>query len=302
MNIDVAAPSSPSWLRRNRRWLLPAAILLVCLPLVCVVITFISTANQMSDEYVRAGIADDESGNSEAALQNYNYALLINPQSSIAYYNRGRFYYRQNLFDLAVADLSQSILFDPSNTYSLRLRARIYYEIMIQPEKALADLDRAARIAPNDHDILFWRSLFRADVGLNEEALADINKAIQLVGDDTAAASNYYAIRSHIQYRLGNPEDAFEDAATALELNESNALAYYYRAHIYSEMGETSLAVEDFTSAINLGLPSPKGYYFRGRELQKLGDNEGAKKDFETFLSLYTIDDKFSQYAKEQLK
>jgi tetratricopeptide (TPR) repeat protein len=59
------------------------------------------------------GLRNERSGNFLAAKEDYEKAILINPEYANAYNNRGNMRFRDEDFDGAIADYSEAIRLDP---------------------------------------------------------------------------------------------------------------------------------------------------------------------------------------------
>lgn len=66
-------------------------------------------------------------GNNEAAFLNYQNALKLNPESSLAYFNLALFFTQQGNFTDALVNYNQAIKFDPAFAEAYRNMAIIYY-------------------------------------------------------------------------------------------------------------------------------------------------------------------------------
>ena len=117
------------------------------------------------------------------------------------------------LLDDAAAYFSERIQRDPKDAFAYRQRAISRSEQRYTDyDAALADLDEAIRLQPNDS--LHWRTrgLVRAFKGDNERAMADLNESIRL--DPNSADA--YNKRANLWGRMERPSQAMRDIEEAI--------------------------------------------------------------------------------------
>ena len=85
-------------------------------------------------------------------------------------------------------------------------------------------------------------------LGNNEQALADVNMALSLDGNDTAALDT----RGCIYYELGQYDKAIADFDKAIQIKGDDGHNYFYRSKCYKALGEQEKATADFTQAKKL--------------------------------------------------
>jgi tetratricopeptide (TPR) repeat protein len=113
---------------------------------------------------------------------------------------------------------------------------------------ALADVDRAIRLAPGQAEFLVIRCEFHlAAIQLNE-AIKDCSTAVS--EDDQSALAHRF--RGSAYYLSGDYSRAIEDFAAAILLDPSNPRYYNQRGDAYTDSGNTARAEADYKSAIAL--------------------------------------------------
>lgn len=85
-------------------------------------------------------------------------------------------------------------------------------------------------------------------LGNNEQALADVNMALSLDGNYTAALDT----RGCIYYELGQYDKAIADFDKAIQIKGDDGHNYFYRSKCYKALGEQEKATADFTQAKKL--------------------------------------------------
>jgi len=127
----------------------------------------------------RGLIAGKEELDYHRAIQNFDEAILLDPQYAIAYANRG-----------------------------------IAYSKLGDYKKAIEDYNKAIKLYPNYSKAYFNRGFTYSKLENYRQSLADFTQAIQL----NPADANTYVLRGVIYSYLGNREKACEDQKKACEL------------------------------------------------------------------------------------
>jgi tetratricopeptide (TPR) repeat protein len=111
---------------------------------------------------------------------------------------------------------TRSLAEDPSNVEA-RLRRARYYRLDEQLEKALADLQQATRLAPDDARVHFEKGFALAALGRNTDAEAELSVFIAQTGGTPDA----HAERARIRALTGRPDLAIADLEVAIALGSS---------------------------------------------------------------------------------
>ena len=119
-------------------------------------------------------------------------------------------------------------------------------------------------------------------VGKLEAAVADYNKAIELIPTDTVLYDN----RGLLYSKLGEYDLALKDCNRSIELKPDHAASYFRRAAIYQKMQRFQLAVDDTTKGIELDPESSTAYKTRGDLYKTLGENSLAIADYSRAIKL----------------
>ncbi len=115
---------------------------------------------------------------------------------------------------------------------------------------ARADLAQALNLAPENSSAYRLRAQIRYQTGDHAGSLADADQAIDLAGD--AADAELFGIRAQAQKTLGENDAAIEDLNRAIELNPDFTAAYYLRAQLYEEKTQAAAAEADYSRVIEL--------------------------------------------------
>lgn len=171
------------------------------------------------------GMAYDNKGQYDRAIEDYNEAIRLNPNSASAFNNRGIVYEKKRQYDRAIEDYKKSIGLDPNDADTFYNRGGAYYR-KSDYDNAIADYDRAiAGFDPTKYPASYKRDYFkdRANAysakGDYGRGIADYSEAIRL---DPDYARAYYN-RSEAKRKIGDTVGSDADLARARQLQPSIA-------------------------------------------------------------------------------
>jgi len=139
---------------------------------------------------------------------------------------------------------TRSLAEDPGDVEA-RLRRARYYRLDGQPEKALADLQRAARLRPDDARLHFERGLALAALGRDAEAESELSLFISQTGGTPGA----YAERARLRAGSGQPDQAIADLEAALDQRPSLDL-YLEQGRLLESRGRYAEAVAAYREGL----------------------------------------------------
>jgi tetratricopeptide (TPR) repeat protein len=134
------------------------------------------------------GQALARSGKSEAALEQFNRAVALDPYNAQALYGRALIYQASSQHEFAIADFTAASGLNPQKSEPLLGRATSYLAIG-KAKEAAADLDEASEADPNNAQIWTTRGLAYERLGDRTRAAASYNRAVALRPRDEAARS-----------------------------------------------------------------------------------------------------------------
>jgi tetratricopeptide (TPR) repeat protein len=141
---------------------------------------------------------------------------------------------------------------------------------------------KAAEIAGNiDADFYFLRGKARTGMGQFKQAMADIDKCLEMEPDFVEAIGH----KAIIQLNGGDPKSSLETVNRAMAIRK-DADIYYTRGAVYSALRKYDLAVEDLNNALVLDSKRPDFLVARGEIEIRLKRFDPAKSDFEKAIEL----------------
>ena len=216
--------------------------------------------------YLSLGIDRHIEKNYSRAIEDFNEAIRLNSQLTMAYKWRGN---------------SRSDLGD--------------YQGSIE------DYNQALQLIPEDAAILYNnRGIDRYEIGDKQGAIEDFNRAISI----NPNYANAYFARGVVRYYIGDKQGAIEDYDRAISINPNDADAYYNRGVARSGIGDDQRAIEDYDRAISINPNNANAYYNRGIVRSDIGDKQGALKDFQKAANLYQEqgNQEYYQYALDEIR
>jgi tetratricopeptide (TPR) repeat protein len=136
-----------------------------------------------------------------------------------------------------------------SKVLTFRGNARIHGDLT----GALSDVNEAIKIDPDNTAAYSLRGLVRILQTKEKGGLADINKAIKLAPND----STLYLARGTIRNDYLRDDKGIEDVNKSIKLNPNKSDSYAVRGSIRTEMGDIRGGMSDFDKAIKL---NPNNY------------------------------------------
>ncbi|MBX9722107.1 MAG: hypothetical protein K2X81_11975, partial [Candidatus Obscuribacterales bacterium] len=150
---------------------------------------------------------------------------------------------------------------------------------------------------PNNPLLYATRASYLKQAKLYDAAIADYSKALEL-GESNQLAYMWYEGRALAYNTLGKETQALADFSKTIELKPQYIPAYYYRGRIYNNRKESEKALSDFNFVIesNPGW-NPDVYYSRAVSNLSLGNSLESARDFKYFLDSDKWQDKTAPYA-----
>ena len=191
----------------------------------------------LADEQYRAG-------NYEQAIRIYDQAVIVNPQNSLNFHDRGVVYAAMKNYERAITDMLIAERLNPRNPHHFFEKGRFHYETK-QYELALAELNHAIVLDDEYAHAYLFRGKTLIAMGREHIGLTDLQKAVRLNPSYDKAYSWAVAEIKNDWVRLASVQFQIE------ELGETEC--YHTRAHIYSALKKYDQAIADFDRSKNRG-------------------------------------------------
>jgi tetratricopeptide (TPR) repeat protein len=239
----------------------------------------IGSAPQWGSLYLKRGVAYNELGNFQPAIQDFDHALSLDSKLVEAYLGRAWAYDQLDNFEGAVKDY-QKYLSCGGISHRVPALCCLADNLgqMGKTDEAIKALDTAIKLEPRCGIAHKQRGSFlNNDTRNPRQAIVDFTVAIE------EKALNYrdvYALRASAYTRVKDYPKAVADYTTVMKLSPNDDNAYRQRGAIYELMGDYKKAIEDYSAGIdhNPDWAGPS-YFSRARCYNKLGQPELAQKD-----------------------
>ncbi len=216
-----------------------------------------------------------EKGEFGKAISHYDETILLNPNVTSAYRNRGIAKNALCQHEGAIADFDVVLGFYPgdADAYYNRGIANIGYG---EPQAAITDFSEAIRLAPEHFDAYGNRGVVKASMSMYREAISDFDEAIRINPDDATQFNN----RGHAKSKSDQLTEAITDYDEAIRLDPEFASAFFNRGVDKSTLALYEEAIADFDQALRIIPEYAAALYHRGLAAKLLERNEEARKNF----------------------
>jgi protein O-mannosyl-transferase len=177
------------------------------------------------------------------------------PRAGLAYTNRAKTYKERGEYEPAMADLERALFLNPNDAGALVNRGNLFY-LMHNRERALADLDRAISLDSTMADAWNSRGAVRSGLMRFEEGLADFNKAIEL----NRVFPGAYLNRANTLTVMKRYDEAMAGYNAYISWEPGDGRGYFCRSLARFNVRDTTGALHDASQAQALGYPIEPGY------------------------------------------
>ncbi len=212
----------------------------------------------------------------ERALEDYNRAINLNENSSRFGLNEIYLFKIKNL-DRAIKNYNEIIKLYPQNKWLYLDRARFYAE-KNDYASTLKDCNTFIKFEPKDGYGYHRRGCFYKKFKKYNKAITDYNKAIKLGDEDLFLT--YMELRD-LYEETKEYQRGIENFNKIINNYPQDAEAYRYRADLYNDIKYYSNAEKDYNSFIKLKQKlRAYDYQLRGKFYKKRGNYEKAVEDY----------------------
>lgn len=174
-------------------------------------------------------------------------ALLLDPLLINAYYNRGLALMNIGETDAALDDLNMAVQIDPGDSFGYMRRAFLYDRVLGDYARALEDFDAAIAVEPQNSAIYSDRGLMHFRYGAHELAFTDLKHALDLNPWDVYShinLANFYS-------RTGYFAESLEQYDLTLEISDRfDYSVLLYRPQVLIALEQYDAALEDIADFI----------------------------------------------------
>ena len=214
---------------------------------------------------VEMGLRDLLNEEYERALEHFDAALALamggedEPEAAAiaeAHDGRGVALLHMGQDNEALHAFNRALALD-NRSAQLRFNRALAYEALGKQREAMADLNVALSILPNDAEAYFRRAGLNVQLSDFAAAEKDATRAIELHAG-TSAAAPVYLVRGLARQQQERADEALQDFATALRFDPNLSEGYYYRALAAMETGDLPQAHDDLQAFLSMA-EDPEG-------------------------------------------
>ena len=234
-------------------------------------------------------------GNTDGAITLYQRSLEIEPDNAPIQFALAELRYTEGDTAMAVRHYRQALALMPSLEAELFNPLRPYFEGEMSAEEAMAHIDKAMAVLPDDARTAFYAGTLAADAGDVEGAIEYYEKTLEIIATEprylemelpVGHFNDVYLKLGELHHRQGDAETASTYFQRAIELNPA-------LADMFIEQGQDAFDAADFQSAIEplnthlLLYPEDiTATYLLGQSYEALSDTENALRFYERTLAL----------------
>jgi tetratricopeptide (TPR) repeat protein len=209
----------------------------------------ISFDSGRAEFFINRGWCYQEMFDTLQAIKDYQKALSLNPESSLARHNIAVLSAKKGNLKEVENLLTEAIMYDTENANYFTARA-INYTAQGFFENALKDYNSSIHLDSANADVWLKHALIKQMLKDYNGALADITQSITLKDDNEKT----WLYRGDLMIRLNRIKEAVEDYTIAITLQPNFGKAYIDRAVAYQRLGNLTKACEDILTAKNLNV------------------------------------------------
>jgi tetratricopeptide (TPR) repeat protein len=158
-----------------------------------------------------------QKGEFQQGIHLYSKYIEQDQQNALAYYQRGKAYFKIKDFNAASSDLTKAITLQPDEAHFYGERGLIYY-MAKNSDKAIADFNEAVSIEPENPFRYASRAFIKDGLNDLEGAKKDYQKALELDPEDAISYNNL----GMVMEKMGNRNKAQKHFEKAGEIDPKN--------------------------------------------------------------------------------
>jgi tetratricopeptide (TPR) repeat protein len=227
-------------------------------------------------------------GQKDKAALDFTKATELDPNNSAAHFNLAVYYCETNFYENALKELQQFDKLDEGlrdlegkGTRVYNLRGEIKKGQGLD-EEAIIEFNKAIQVNPKFAPAYNNRGISYFNQRHLDLSISDFNKTIEL--DPTFAGA--YSNRGASYAAKGILDKGISDCDTAIKLDPRHSPSYFIRGRIYAQKNLYAKAMLDFNKVIEMNPKDEKAYLYRGRVYELKGNDDEALADFKTAIEL----------------
>ncbi len=239
---------------------------------------------------VLAGRAAMSAGKVDIAIADFSTSIKFNPDNSDPYFYRALSEMKRGDLGAANTDFDEAIARSPKNPKLYVARGLLYLRAK-EYDKSVGDCDMALSIDHVCFDAMRLRALALNFLGRYSEALSDSNVFLKNYKMNDKARANALSNRAYAYYKRREYALAIRDYSNAIDCDPDNGGLYFSRAVVYRQLHDWSHGVDDCHAVIKLLPGDAMIYRIRAMCYSGLGMSEEALRDLDKLVEFHpTLD------------
>ena len=246
-----------------------------------------------AETFYQRAAAKFSSNKTDSAIVLVDYAISIDPSSSLYQFSRGEYYYALQNNKEAIVSYDRAVQLNTTYNSALYKRGMAYYNLKDYPH-AIDNFSSVMNL--NNQDLMAQKGKADSYFALNDytnasgsyESCLKINAA-QKNGLNPTILAEVYNSLGKSYFEGGDNEKALADFKNAIRYNKDLSEAYFNRGHTYYKMGQLSNAIEDLVKALSYNERHAQWYYVAGKAYQDKKDYGNASADYNKCTKLDTL-------------
>jgi len=211
----------------------------------------------------------------------FRHALAVTQNNYVAHNNLGFYLFDQGHPDAAIQEYQSAIALQPADAEAHN-NLGVALAKLGHPAEALAQYQTALRLKPGYAEVHYNLANLLARSGKADDAITEFQAAVRLQPDHVTAHNNLGVLLSN-QGRVG---DAIAEFAIALRLDPNDADAHYNLGNAYLKQGQSLPAITEFQAALQGQPDYAPAHYNLGIALSQQGQTDAAISEFQAALRL----------------
>lgn len=228
-------------------------------------------------------IVEITAGSLQELLQKIEAIKQADPNFRLSYEDYLRlgngFYLEQN-FEKAIDLYDKALVLNPNSVHVLLIKSAVLAHIG-KYEQAISVNSRGLELKPDSAEAWHNQGYILEELGKLDEALAAFEKSIEL-----KSTPETWDAKGRVLYRLGKSKEALTALEIATELKPDFADAWQNKGIVLNQLGQYHEAIGVYEKAIKLQPDFAKAWYNKGNTLGKLERHEEAIVAYEKAIEL----------------
>jgi tetratricopeptide (TPR) repeat protein len=238
--------------------------------------------------YIRKGEEKLELYQPDEALKEFEKALALSQQSSIAWKSQGDAFRQLGRFQAAVSAYNKALQIDPKNVDALiKLGLTLYQQQ--KPENALNAYQKALEIDPKNGEAWSGKGLSLIGLKRYQEALEAFNKSQTIEPRNPKIWLN----KALVFELLNNPQESRQVYEEALAIyddlliaNPQNKVAWVDRGYVLGKLQKFAEAIKSYEKALEIDPDFQPAWSSKANMLSLIQENELALEAYQKAIEL----------------